>query len=140
MKNNVLIIGIWLLFASLGALADAYVPEFNKMQTIRCDAEETLYNQDGSVVNRSKYFRIFRIDDEYQKLYIQKEPIDKILQYDKNIIKAALQSMTDDSIIMSTITIDRQTGEYFSESKINYDNESFGTRYSKSSGTCRVLD
>lgn len=129
-----------LLFTPLRVFADAFVPEFNKMQNLRCDFEETVYNQDDSVVSKSKRFRIFKLDDENQKIYLQKEPIDKVSYYGNDKIEFSLQSMTDDVIIMSNTVIDRNSMQYNSVSDITYDNFMFGTRKSKAVGVCKIID
>lgn len=121
------------------AFADAFVPDFSMMQQLRCDFKETVYNADGSKVSESQAFRIFRLDDDYQRLYLQKEPIDRILYYGADKIQFVYQSMTDDVIIMSQTTIDRQSMEYFSSSEITYDNEMFGVRKSEAVGSCKPL-
>lgn len=110
------------------------------MKTLRCDFEETVYNQDNSVVSKSSQFRVFKLDDEYQKIYLQKEPIDRVFYYGDDRIEFNLQSMTDDVIIMSHTVIDRNTMQYHSTSEITYDNFMFGTRKSESVGTCRFID
>ena len=61
MRNLLLVL---LLLIPMVVFADAFVPEFNKMKTLRCDFEETIYNQDNSVVSTSKQFRVFKLDDE----------------------------------------------------------------------------
>lgn len=137
MRNLLLVL---LLLIPMVVFADAFVPEFNKMKTLRCDFEETIYNQDNSVVSTSKQFRVFKLDDEYQKIYLQKEPIDRVFYYGNDRIEFNLQSMTDDVIIMSNTVINRNTMQYNSTSEITYDNFMFGTRKSKSVGACRFID
>ena len=137
MRNLLLVL---LLLIPIDVFADAFVPEFNKMKTLRCDFEETVYNQDNSVVSKSKQFRVFKLDDEYQKIYLQKEPIDRVFYYGDGRIEFNLQSMTDDVIIMSNTVINRNTMQYNSTSEITYDNFMFGTRKSKSVGACRFID
>ena len=129
-----------LLFTPLTVFADAFVPEFNKMQNLRCDFEETVFNQDESIVSKSKRFRVFKLDDENQKIYLQKEPIDKVSYYGNDKIEFSLQSMTDDVIIMSNTVIDRNSMQYNTVSEITYDNFMFGTRKSKSVGFCKIID
>ena len=137
MRNLLLVL---LLLIPMVVFADAFVPEFNKMKTLRCDFEETIYNQDNSVVSTSKQFRVFKLDDEYQRIYLQKEPIDRVFYYGDGRIEFNLQSMTDDVIIMSNTVINRNTMQYNSTSEITYDNFMFGTRKSKSVGACRFID
>jgi len=121
------------------AFADYYVPEFDKMQTLRCDFEDNIYDNNNSLISQSKQFRLFRLDDEFNRIYLQKEPVDNVTYYDKDKIEFSIQSMTDDAIIMSHTTLDRAAGTYNSNSTLNYDNPVYGTRYSKASGSCRVL-
>ena len=120
------------------AFADAFVPEFDKMQFIRCDYEETLYNKDNVVVSTSKQHRFYRLDDPYTKIYLQKEPIDSVTRYDDDAIEFDIQSMDDDKITISHVVIDRTNGKYTSTSEINYDNEMFGTAHAKAVGMCMV--
>ncbi len=129
-----------MFFITTVALADCFVPEFDKMKTLRCDFEESIFNQDNSLVTKSRQFRLYRLDDENKKIYLQKEPIDKILYYEADKIEFNLQSMTDEFIMMSHTTIDRNSLQYSSDASITYDNPVFGTRYSKSSGTCKFLN
>lgn len=138
--NRIVILILSLLVSPLIVFADAFVPEFNTMQTIRCDFEESVYNQDGSFVSKSNRFRIFKLDDENQKIYLQKEPIDWVLYYGKDKVQFNLQSMTDDVIIMSNTVIDRNTMTYNSISEITYDNFMFGTRKAKASGFCKIVN
>lgn len=126
-------------FVSTKTLADQFVPEFDKMQIVRCDYEQTIYNQDDSVVSTSRQHRLFRIDDAYKKIYNQREPIDNIISFDESKIEYNSQSMNDDYISREHSVIDRKEGSFTSESQIMYDNEAFGNRHSKSIGTCQVL-
>ena len=119
--------------------ADMYVPEFDKMQILKCDINETVYNQDNSVVTKTSYHRFFRLDDENKKLYLQKEPVDTSY-YDNDKISFKIQSMTDDFISTSDIEIDRNTKEYKSSSTIEYDNTMYGTRYGKATGICNFAN
>ena len=137
MRNLLLVL---LILIPIDVFADAFAPEFNKMKTLRCDFEETVYNKDNSVVSTSKQFRVFKLDDEYQKIYLQKEPIDRVFYYGDGRIEFNLQSMTDDVIIMSNTVINRNTMQYRSTSEITYDNFMFGTRKSRSVGACRFID
>ncbi len=140
MKIKLLLFLLFLTTTVGIALADAFVPEFNTMQILRCDFEEIIYNSDKTIVTKNKQFRLFRLDDPYKKIYLQKEPIDKVIYYEADKIEFNLQSMTDDFIIMSHTIINRNTGEYTSNSEITYDNPLFGTRYSKSTGMCRIVN
>lgn len=139
MKIKILFI-IFLLFISLRALADAYVPEFDKMQTLRCDISEVIYNADNTVATRNNYFRVIRVDDENSKIYVQKEPVYKMKTIDSSLVEFEMQSMTDDFIIMSEISINRQTGQYSATSVIDYDNSVFESRVGKSTGVCKIIN
>lgn len=132
-----LLLCILLLFPVI-VFADAFVPEFDSMQFIRCDYEETLYNKDNAVVSTSKQHRFYRLDDKYTKIYLQKEPIDNVIRYDDDAIEFNIQSMDDDKITYSNVIIDRTNGKYTSTSEINYDNEIFGTAHAKAEGVCMI--
>lgn len=127
-----------LVIAPTMAFGDAFVPEFDTMQFIRCDYEETLYNQDKSVASVSKRHRFYHLDDEYSKIYLQKEPIDNVTRYDDDGIEFNIQSMDDDRITISHIVINRTNGKYSAISEISYDNASFGTGHAKAEGVCMI--
>ena len=42
--------------------------------------------------------------------------------------------------MLSKITIDRKDGKYSSESTLTYDNEMFGIRHAKASGSCHLIN
>lgn len=129
------------LFASMGVVnADMFVPDFETMPAIRCDVSETIYNQDNTVVTHNKYFRIFRIDDEAKKVYLQKAPVDNLLYIDEKKVQIHLQTLTDDSIISEQVTIDRTNNTYSGTSQIMYDNAMFQSRYAKTNGLCKALN
>lgn len=132
------IFGILFLVSSV-TFADQFVPEFNQMKKIRCDIEEIIYNQDNSVVSKNKYFRIFNLDDENKKIYIQKAPVDGISYYESNRIDFYMQQMTDDFIMQTKATIDKENMKYTSDSVINYDSMFFGTRKARADGTCFAI-
>lgn len=134
--KNIVILFILLLFP-LFAIADEFVPEFNKMQTIRCDFEETLFNEDNNVASISKKFRIYKLDDENKKIYLQKEPIGHIKYFGADKVEFSMQIMTDESIGMANIIIDRKTLEYSMQSRITYD--FFGTKTSRATGICKII-
>lgn len=140
MKVRVLYIILFLFIFSCSVFADAFVPEFDKMKTLRCDYEETIYNQDNSVVTKNKLFRVFKIDDEYKKFYLGKEQLKDITYFDNDRIEFDFQSMTDDFIMLSHTSINRNTGEYSSSAELTYDNPIFGVRNSKSIGTCKIVN
>jgi len=137
MKRILIFFG--LIFLPVAVLGDEFVPEFDSMKYIRCDFEETVYNQDGSVLTKSNQHRFFRLDDPYKKIYLQKEPIDHILYYGDDKIEFNLQSMTDDTIVMSHTILDRNSNKYFSESEITYDSF-FGVKTAKAQGICKSLN
>lgn len=120
--------------------SDEYVPDFDAMKVLRCEFEETIYNQEGSAVAKNDLFRIYSLEDEYNRIYLRREPISDVINYDLNKIEFKLQSMTDDYIAMTNVVINRQTGEYSSSSQITYDNPIFGVRTAKSVGVCRALN
>lgn len=129
-----------LLFVSIPAFADKFVPEFDKMKTLRCDISETIFSQDNSVVSQSKYFRIFHLDDENNLIYLQKSPVDGISYYGSDKISFSSQYMSDDFIMQTQATIDRLNEKYTSNSVLTYDNMAFGVRNAKASGTCKFLN
>ncbi|MBQ8668440.1 hypothetical protein IJ472_01575, partial [bacterium] len=93
-----------------------------------------------SEVSQSNLFRIYSLEEEYKRIYLRREPIDKVLYYEADKIEFRLQSMTDDYISITNASINRETGEYISESTIDYDNPTFGTRKAKAIGVCRALN
>lgn len=121
-------------------LADRFVPDFKTMKTIKCDVDETIYAQDNSVVTQNKYFRIFNLDDENKKIYLQKSPVYKINYYEQDKLEFTLEHLTDDFIMMSSVVIDRADGSYRAESGITYDNSMFGVRRAVSSGSCHLVN
>jgi hypothetical protein len=123
----------------LKVFADAFVPEFSTMQNLQCDITETL-SQNGSTVSKFSYHRLFRLDDPYRKIYINKEPIDNIISYDNGKIEFSLQSMTDDYISTSKSTIDRNSGNFSSFGEITYDNPDFSPKQTSSSGICKIVN
>lgn len=119
--------------------ADQFVPEFNQMKKIRCDVEETIYNQDNSIASKNKYFRIFNLDDENKKIYIQKAPVDGITYYENDRIDFYMQQMTDDFIMQTNVTINKENMTYSSDAVINYDSMFFGSKKAKAVGTCTPI-
>lgn len=140
MKNKLIYILVGLLSTAGIVNADMFVPDFVTMPAIRCDVSETIYNQDNTVVTHNNYFRIFRIDDEAKKVYLQKAPVDNLLYIDEKKVQIHLQTLTDDSIISEQVTIDRTNNTYSGTSQIMYDNAMFQSRYAKSEGLCKVLN
>ena len=137
MKRKILLLTTLLLLPVM-AFGDAFVPEFEKMQFTRCDYQETLYDKDNQVSSVSKQHRFYRLDDEFSKIYLQKEPIDFITRYDDDGIEFNIQSMDDDRIMVSHVSIDRTNGNYKSVSEIEYDNPAFGKARATAEGVCMV--
>ena len=120
-------------------LADRYVPEFNKMKVMRCDVVETVYqNEQGKAV--TGYYRIFRLDDEYQNIYLEKDFINGLSYYGDDKIIYNEQTMTDFSIVSTHVEIDRQQMKYQSSSRIEYDNPDFGVQDAVGIGSCKYLN
>lgn len=140
MKIKIPFIFYALFILCLKASGDAYIPEFDKMQTMQCNISEIIYKDDNTIATRNNYYRIFRIDDKNNKIYMQKEPVYKLKTLDSSILEFDIQSMTDDYIMMSEISINRQNGQYSAISSIEYDNSIFGRRTGKSTGVCKILD
>lgn len=140
MKKKILITLLCFFMTSTIVLADRFVPDFKTMKTIKCDVNETIYAQDNSVVTQNKYFRIFNLDDENKKIYLQKSPVYKINYYEQDKLEFTLEHLTDDFIMMSSVVIDRADGSYRAESGITYDNSMFGVRRAVSSGSCHLVN
>lgn len=128
------------IFAGLTVFADQFVPEFDKMKFLRCEIDEVMYNQDNSVVSDAHYHRFYRLDDEYKQIFLQKEPVDRIIYYGDDRVEFRYQDMTDDFIEQTKVVIDKSSMKYLSELRINYDNPDFGSRYAKGEGICKVLN
>ncbi len=140
MNRKLLYLLIGVIISSNIVFGYGYVPDFSKMRDFRCDFEEIIYNQDNSIVTKNNRFKLFKIDSANKKIFVNKEPIDKILYFENDKIEYKLQSMTDEFIDLSHTVIDMNTLQYHSESTITYDNSLFGVRHSKSSGICRFLN
>ena len=138
MKKLLLIIVI-LYFSILYCFADQYVPEFDKMKLLRCDVVETVYqNEQEKAV--TGYYRIFRLDDEYKNLYLQKDFINGLAYYGADKIIYNGQTMTDYAIVSTHVEIDRQQMKYQSSSRIEYDNPDFGVQDAVGIGSCKYLN
>lgn len=140
MKCRVLLVLISLILPSGMAFADRFVPDFKAMKTIKCDVNETIYNQDNSVVTTNTYFRVFNLDDENKKIYLQKSPVYKINYYEQDKLEFKLEHLTDDFIMLSSVVINRADGSYKSESSITYDNSIFGNRKAVGLGSCHLVN
>ena len=140
MKKICLLIVFILIFSGIKVTADQFVPEFDKMKFVRCEIDEEIFNQDNTKVSSSHYHRFYRWDDEYKQVFIQKEPVDRLIYYGPDRIEFRYQDMTDDFIEQTKVVIDRSSMKYSSASRINYDNPDFGSRYSKGEGDCKILE
>jgi hypothetical protein len=129
-----------LIFAlPLKALADAFVPEFNTMQNLQCEITETI-TENGNIISKSNYHRLFKLDEPFKKIYINKEPIDQISIYNSDKIEFNLQSMTDDYIATSHFIIDQRAGKISALGNINYDNQEFTPKQTSATGICKILN
>lgn len=140
MKKRVLLSLVSLLLTSSAAFADRFVPDFKTMKKFRCDVNETIYNQDNSVVTKNTYFRIFNLDDENKKIYLQKSPVYKINYYEQDRLEFKLEHLSDDFIMLSSVVINRADGSYKSESTMTYDNSIFGNRKAIGLGSCHIVN
>lgn len=139
--NKKICVVVLSLICSVGmAFSDEFVPDFDVMKVLRCEFEKTIYNEENRVVAKNDLFRIYSLEDEYNRIYLRREPISDVIHYDSDKIEFKLQSMTDDYIAITNAVINRQTGEYSSTSQITYDNPIFGVRTAKSVGVCRALN
>lgn len=118
--------------------ADQYVPEFNKMKVMRCEVVETVFENDKEKAVNS-YHRTYRLDDEYQNIYLEKDFINGLFSYDDNKIVYNEQTMTDFSIVSSHVEIDRKEMKITISSRIEYDNPDFGVQESVGIGECKYL-
>ncbi len=118
--------------------ADQYVPEFNKMKVMRCEVVETVFENDKEKAVNS-YHRTYRLDDEYQNIYLEKDFINGLFSYDDDKIIYNEQTMTDFSIVSSHVEIDRKEMKITISSRIEYDNPDFGAQESVGIGECKYL-
>ena len=137
MKKLFITFIITTLFAPF-CFADQYVPEFDKMKVLRCEVVETVYQNDKEKAVTG-YHRIYRLDDEYKNIYLQKEFINGLAYYDENKIIYNEQTMTDFSIVSSHVEIDRQAMKITISSRIEYDNPDFGVQEAVGVGECKYL-
>ncbi len=140
MKKLILPLVLVMSFMSASVNADMFVPDFATMPALQCEIYETIYNQDNSIVTHNKFHRLFRIDDPAKKVYLNKAPVDKLINIDNEKIELQLQTLTDDSIILEKATLDRVNQTYTSTSQISYDSAFFAPRYSKSQGVCKPVN
>lgn len=118
--------------------ADQYVPEFDKMKVMRCDVVETVYQNDVQKAVTG-YHRIYRLDDEYQNIYLQKEFINGLYSYSPEKIVYNEESMTDFSMVVSHVEIDRKEMKITVTSRIQYDNPDFGVQEAVGVGECKYI-
>lgn len=119
-------------------MADQYVPEFNKMKVMRCEIVETVFENDKEKAVNS-YHRTYRLDDEYQNIYLEKDFINGLYSYDDDKIVYNEQTMTDFSIVSTHVEIDRKDMKITVSSRIEYDNPDFGVQESVGIGECKYL-
>lgn len=131
---------IFLIFSALQSGADQFVPEFSTMRVIRCDVNETIYNQDNSVVSKTQYHRIFRLDDPNKKIYLGKAPVDWLLEYENDKIRFIQQPLADDYMMTSNVILNRMDNTYTAKTEITYDNPAFASRHAEASGICKPVE
>ena len=119
-------------------LADRYVPEFNKMKVMRCEVVETVFENDKEKAVNG-YHRTYRLDDEYQNIYLEKDFINGLAYYGDDKIIYNEQTMTDFSIVSTHVEIDRKEMKITVSSRIEYDNPDFGEKESVGIGECKYL-
>lgn len=118
--------------------ADQYVPEFNKMKVMRCEIVETVFENDKEKAVNG-YHRTYRLDDEYQNIYLEKDFINGLAYYGDDKIIYNEQTMTDFSIVSTHVEIDRKEMKITVSSRIEYDNPDFGEKESVGVGECKYL-
>ena len=130
---------VLLSFLAPLCFADQYVPEFNKMKVMRCEVVETVFENDKEKAVNA-YHRTYRLDDEYQNIYLEKDFINGLAYYGADKIIYNEQAMTDYAIVSTHVEIDRQQMKYQSSSRIEYDNPDFGVQDAVGIGTCKYLN
>ena len=139
MKKVLTLTIVFILSGLSTVLADKFVPEFDKMTNLKCTINEEIFEQDGKPATKNVYYRYYKLDDEKQKIYLQKAPVDKILSYDDEKIEFLTQHLTDDFIMQSKIVINKMDNSIKSTSEINYDSDMFPNLKAKGIGTCEIL-
>lgn len=129
---------ILLSFLTPFCFADQYVPEFNKMKVMRCEVVETVFENDKEKAVNG-YHRTYRLDDEYQNIYLEKDFINGLAYYGDDKIIYNEQTMTDFSIVSTHVEIDRKEMKITVSSRIEYDNPDFGVKESVGIGECKYL-
>lgn len=138
MIKKIIYIILILIILTNPVLADKYIPNFKEMQTLRCEIKETIYTENRTVVSENNYFRIYNLDDENKKIYIQKAPIYQIKSYENDKLEFKNEHLTDFYIILSDVVINRQTGEFTSKSTLTYDFPTYEVKYAEATGTCKI--
>ena len=129
---------ILLSFLTPLCFADQYVPEFNKMKVMRCEVVETVFENDKEKAVNG-YHRTYRLDDEYQNIYLEKDFINGLAYYGDDKVIYNEQTMTDFSIVSTHVEIDRKEMKITVSSRIEYDNPDFGEKESVGIGECKYL-
>ncbi len=127
-----------LSFLAPFCFADQYVPEFDKMKVMRCEVVETVFENDKEKAVNG-YHRTYRLDDEYQNIYLEKDFINGLAYYGDDKIIYNEQTMTDFSIVSTHVEIDRKEMKITVSSRIEYDNSDFGEKESVGIGECKYL-
>ena len=129
---------ILLSFLAPFCFADQYVAEFDKMKVMCCEVVETVFENDKEKAVNG-YHRIYRLDDEYQNIYLEKDFINGLAYYGDDKIIYNEQTMTDFSIVSTHVEIDRKEMKITVSSRIEYDNPDFGEKESVGIGECKYL-
>ena len=128
-----------MIFTVLTSFGDQYVPEFSKMKVMRCEVVETVFENDKEKAVNS-YHRVYRLDDEWKNIYLEKDFINSLAYYDNDKIIYNEQTMTDFSIVSSHVEIDRKEMKITISSRIEYDNPDFGSLESVGVGECKFIN
>ena len=121
------------------AFADKFVPEFDKMRSLGCTIDEEIFEDNGNIVSKNRYYRYYNLDDENSKIYLQKAPVEKILTYDESKIEFTTKHLTDDFMMSGKVVINKADNTIQSVSTIEYDSGLYPNRIAKAKGTCVEL-
>ena len=138
MKKIFLLLTLIFVITILNCRADQYVHEFNKMKIMRCEIVETVFENDKEKAVNG-YHRTYRLDDEYQNIYLEKDFINGLYSYGDDKIIYNEQTITDFSIVSSHVEIDRKEMKITISSRIEYDSPDFGVQESVGVGECKYL-
>ncbi len=105
---------------------------------MRCEVVETVFENDKEKAVNG-YHRTYRLDDEYQNIYLEKDFINGLAYYGDDKIIYNEQTMTDFSIVSTHVEIDRKEMKITVSSRIEYDNPDFGEKESVGIGECKYL-